>query len=358
MIHPDQFIHGYSILGNQFRKASLIKELKIEDKPLITSVLADVIENSCLYNPWFTPSFVRFAFSAWADALQEENVERWITKYATESINKKVPVTVAIIMAGNIPMVGLHDLLCVLASGNHALIRLSSADDRLIPVVLDVLCDSIPELKDRFTIVEGPMKNFDAVIATGSNNTSRYFEYYFGRYPHIIRKNRNSAALITGHETDDDLRKLADDIFIYFGLGCRNVSKLYIPEGFRIEEVIPFFDHYAYLADMHKYRNNYDYQKSLLLINRVPHLDNGFLLLKEDKSLISPISVLHTETYQSVGSLKNELFSLQDQIQCIISVSNEINSAIPPGRSQFPELWDYADNADTMEFLMNLRKIN
>jgi hypothetical protein len=257
-------------------------------------------------------------------------------------------------MAGNIPMVGLHDLICVLASGNHALIRLSSSDGILIPAVLKVLCNINPEFENKFSFVEGPLKNFDAIIATGSNNSSRYFDYYFGKYPHIIRKNRNGVAVLTGHETENDFKKLADDIFMYFGMGCRNVSKLYVPEGYNTEDIFQYFNDYSFLADLHKYRNNYDYQKSILLINRVKHLDNGFLLLKEDKSIMSPISVIHTETYHSAESLNHELQSKKDQIQCTVSTSRDIDSSIPPGRSQFPELWDYADGVDTLRFLLNL----
>jgi hypothetical protein len=169
-------------------------------------------------------------------------------------------------------------------------------------------------------------------------------------------KNRNGVAVITGNESEKEIRQLADDIFMYFGLGCRNVSKLYLPGGFKIEEILPYFNDYAFLADLHKYRNNYDYQKSLLLINRVPHLDNGFLLIKEDESLLSPISVVHTETYHSVKELNQHLAGMAERIQCIVSCSKDIDSAIPPGSSQFPELWDYADGVDTFAFLKNLQK--
>jgi len=354
MIHPDQLIHRLSDLGNEFLKPSLQQDIKKEEKLSNSSILAETIENSCYNNPWFIPSFVRFAFSAWAEALQREKVEKWSRRYFPGKNEYGVPAKVGIIMAGNIPMVGLHDLICVLASGHHAFIRLSSADELLIPAVLKILCDINPQLKDQFSFAEGPLKNFDAIIATGNNNSSRYFDYYFSKYPHIIRKNRNGVAVITGHESERDLRKLADDIFMYFGLGCRNVSKLYLPEGFKTEDIFPFLSDYSFLSDLHKYRNNYDYQKSILLINRIQHLDNGFILIKADPSLMSPISVINTETYHSMDSLNQHLHSLRDQIQCIVSCSKEVKSAIPPGRSQFPELWDYADGTDTMDFLMNL----
>jgi hypothetical protein len=354
MIHPEQLINSFTRLGDEFLKASIQKERMPQGVQSSGSVLAEAIDKSFIHNPWFIPSFVRFAIAAWAEALKEEKVSQWIRSYIPAKIEKKDPAVVGIIMAGNIPMVGLHDLICVLASGNHALIKLSSADDQLIPSVLETLYLFNPEFRERINFAEGPIKNFDAIIATGSNNSSRYFDYYFGKYPHIIRKNRNGVAVITGGETEENLRKLSDDIFMYFGLGCRNVSKLYLPDGFKIEDILPGFENYSFLSDLHKYRNNYDYQKSILLINRVPHLDNGFLLIKPDTALMSPISVVHTESYSSTESLNQQLFSLRDQIQCIISVSQEVDHAILPGQSQFPELWDYADGVDTMEFLMNL----
>jgi len=353
MIDPDHFINNFSSLGSEFQKALQIQDRRMDDHTSTRSFLADAIENSCYHNPWFIPSFVCFAFSAWAEALDEEKVSHWIKTYLP-GFREKNPATVGIIMAGNIPLVGLHDLICVLASGNHALIKLSAADNQLIPAVLETLYMFNPEFRDRVSFAEGPIKNFDAIIATGSNNTSRYFDYYFSKYPHIIRKNRNGVAVITGNEKEDDLKKLADDIFMYFGLGCRNVSKLYLPEGFRMEEIFPFFSDYSFLSDMNKYRNNYDYQKSIMLINRIPHLDNGFLIVKADASLISPISVINMETYHSIFTLNQHLLDLNEQIQCIVSCSKEVDSAIPPGRSQFPELWDYADGADTMDFLNNL----
>jgi len=353
-MHTEQIIHDFSSLGKEFLKASQEEEILPEGEPSQASLLTFEIDNSCYYNPWFIPSFTRFAYAAWAESLQEEKVAQWVRKYRPIIEEDKNPASVGIIMAGNIPMVGLHDLICVLASGNHALIRLSSSDDHLIPAVLDTLTTINAGLKNHFSLVQGPLKNFDAIIATGNNNSSRYFDYYFGRYPHIIRKNRNSVAIISGHETEEEMKKLATDIFMYFGLGCRNVSKLYLPDGLSIEDIMPFFDDYSFLADHHKYRNNYDYHKSIMLINRIEHRDNGFLLVMEEPSLMSPISVIHTETYHSIELLNKHLYQLHDQIQCIVSCHKEIDASILPGRSQLPELWDYADGTDTMEFLMKL----
>jgi len=356
MIDTERIIRSFTGLGAAFSEASLApdpgKVVSISDY----TVLKQSIEHAYHHNPWFVPAFVRFAFRAWAEALREDKVSKWIQNYLPGDGPMKPPSRVGIIMAGNIPMVGLHDLLCVLASGNHALIRLSQSDDQLIPAVLELLYQLNPEFKNQITVTSGPLKNFDAVIATGSNNTSRYFDYYFGKYPSIVRRNRNGVAVISGNEAESDLFKLADDIFVYFGLGCRNISKIYIPEDYKVEYLLPFFEEYAYLSDLHKYRNNYDYQKSLLLINIVFHLDNGFLLVKEDTSLMSPISVLHTETYSSPKTLNKHLSGIEGQIQCIVSALNGLDQAIPFGQSQYPELWDYADGIDSMAFLMNLRK--
>ncbi len=358
MVQPDKLIHDLTGLGNAFLYASGIQDAgKVhDDKFRADRTLSDAVGESYSHNQWFIPSFVSFACNAWAEALKERKIARWIGNYHLESFRAENPRTIAIIMAGNIPMVGLHDLICILASGYHALIKLSASDDQLIPAIIRVLCNIDPELSDRFIFSEGPLRNFDAIIATGSNNSSRYFDYYFGRFPHIIRKNRNSVAVITGHETGEELKKLADDIFMYFGLGCRNVSKLYLPAGYEVEKLFPFFEKYSFLSNLHKYLNNYDYQKSILLINRIAHSDNGFLLIKPDTSLISPVSVVHTEFYSSVDILNRQLSSLRDKIQCIVSCNKEIIDSIAPGKSQFPELWDYADNIDTMEFLMNLQK--
>jgi hypothetical protein len=347
MIHNSQMISCLSALGEEFRKAS-VPDLALD------SPLARAAELGYMQNPWFLPQFTRFSFAAWAEALREDKVRKWLGMYDYGKKRSKGPATVGLIMAGNIPMVGLHDLLCILASGNNALVKYSASDNQLIPAVTDLLASLNPELEGRVSISDGPLKNFDAIIATGSNNSSRYFEYYFSKYPSIIRKNRNGVAVVTGNETGEEIRKLADDIFMYSGLGCRNVSKIYLPESFTKESLFEFFSGYGFLQNNHKYMNNYDYQKSLLLINRVPHLDNGFLLLKEDNALITPVSVLNAETYMNIEMLRNQLILQQDQIQCTVTNNPLFENAVPFGRSQFPELWDYADGVDTMSFLVNL----
>lgn len=259
------------------------------------------------------------------------------------------------ILAGNIPLVGIHDVLSVLISGNHALIKASSQDNRLIKAVLNRLVAIEPAIAKQFTFVER-LEGFDAVIATGSNNSSRYFEYYFGKVPHIIRKNRNSVAVLTGHETNEQLFSLGADIFSYFGLGCRNVSKIFIPRDYRLATFFEAIEPYHDIIDHHKYNNNYDYNKSIYLVNRNEHLDNGFLLLKEDTGLISPLAVLFYEYYDDMEELSAKLNDQSSNIQCIVSETplNVNSQPVAFGKSQSPALWDYADGVDTMDFLTKL----
>jgi hypothetical protein len=301
-------------------------------------------------NGWFTEENIKFALKSWGDALSKENLQQWISKYKIEDIE---PKTVAIIMAGNIPLVGFHDFLSVLISGNKVLAKLSSNDKTLLPFLAEYLISVEPEFKNYIEFTDGKLENFDAVIATGSNNTARYFEYYFGKYPNIIRKNRNSAAILTGNETEEELKNLADDIFTYFGLGCRNVSKLYIPENYDFEAFFKGMFSWKEIIHNHKYINNYDYNKAVYLMDSFPLLDNEFMLLKEDTAFSSPISVVFYEKYNSLEDLSKELEEQSENIQCVVSKAG-INNEIPFGKAQNPELWDYADGIDTVEFLLKL----
>ena len=352
--NTDKLVNTLSQLGRIFHQVSLEPAEKTRDYLPEELLLENAIESAYMNNPWFIPLFVRFAFNAWAIALQPEKIRRWSASYGLPDLHDHERLTIGIIMAGNIPMVGLHDLICVLASGHNALARLSSSDDILIPAISEIICRIDPDLRERIRFTREPMKNFDAVIATGSNNSSRYFDYYFGRYPNIIRKNRNGIAVLTGEETEEDMIKLADDIFLYFGLGCRSISKIFVPEGYDFSKIFDSANRYILFSDHHKYRNDYDYQKSIMLINSVHHEDNGFLLIKQDQSFISPISVLHAEYYRSVQELSVQLTEKQDQVQCTVSNSHSMKNTIRPGQSQLPELWDYADGLDTLKFLMNL----
>jgi hypothetical protein len=310
----------------------------------------DLLALSQSHNGWFTREQVYFAVQSWAEALTEENLTKWLSNYCFPNVQ---PKTVGLILAGNIPLVGFHDFLCVLISGNKVLVKTSSSDQHLIKFLAKYLTSVEEGFKDFITFTEGKLEDFDAVIATGSNNTARYFEYYFKNKPSIIRKNRNSVAILNGDETYEDLVNLGEDIFRYFGLGCRNVSKLFVPKGYNFDAFFKAVFEYQEVIHYEKYSNNYDYNKAVFLMSNFKLLDNGFLTLKEDSSYSSPISSVFYEFYESLSELKVRLENDKDQIQCIVS-NDLIENSIAFGQTQKPQLWDYADNVDTLEFLISI----
>lgn len=336
-----QRINAFAALG-KFLKQLVSENNDSETEHTLLRVQAE--------NGWFTIENIKSALKNWGEALSEENLNQWISNYKIEETE---PKTVAIIMAGNIPLVGFHDFLSVLVTGNKVLVKLSSTDKTLLPFLADKLISIAPEFKNYIEFSDEKLQNFDAVIATGSNNTARYFEYYFGKYPNIIRKNRNSVAVLTGAEAEEDLTALADDIFQYFGLGCRNVSKIYIPENYDFEPFFKAMYSWKEIIHNHKYINNYDYNKAVYLMDSFPLLDNEFMLLKEDTGFSSPISVVFYEKYVSLENLKNELKIHSENIQCTVS-KNVMHNEIPFGKAQNPELLDYADGIDTVDFLLKL----
>ncbi len=307
--------------------------------------LAELAGRARQENPWFTEDNVKRALKGISYMLEKSKLEKWISSY---SLKESTPKIVGIVMAGNIPMVGFHDLLCVLISGHYAAIKPSSDDQFLTNTLVNWITEIEPRFKRNIEIREH-LTNIDAVIATGSDNTSRYFEYYFKDIPHVIRKNRTSIAVLNGEESEEDLKKLGEDIFSYFGLGCRNVSKVYTPKGFDLRQTFPHFESFNDCINHHKYRNNYDYYKSIYLVNKTPHLDTGALLTVSTDDLVSPVSVLYHQEYDSMENLNKVLEESKEKIQCIVSKKN-----IPFGKAQQPELWDYADDVDTMKFLMEL----
>jgi hypothetical protein len=311
-----------------------------------SSELEDLINNQQYNNPWFTPDNVRMAIKAIADELTCENLEKWTSSYPALN-SRRDSINVGIVMAGNIPLAGFHDFLSVLMADHSVTAKTSSKDQQLIVFISKVLCKINPEFSNRITFPGGLLKGFDAVIATGSNNTSRYFEYYFGKYPHIIRKNRNSAALLTGEETEKELSDLGTDIFSYFGLGCRSVSKIFLPEGYDIVKMTSCWSRYSILTNHNKYGNNYDYNKAIFIVNKDKFIDTGYLLLKESKEISSPVAVLNYEFYESINSVRRYLKETGKSIQCIVSRND-----IPFGMAQSPQLWDYADGTDTLDFLL------
>ena len=302
-------------------------------------------------NPWFTPQNILHALNYWANELNVININSWLAKYQISENN--TPKKVGVIMAGNIPMVGFHDLLCVFLSGHQFNGKPASDDQILIPHFVEILASIAPEVKEELLFSEQFLKNMDAYIGTGSNNSARYFEYYFRNKPHVIRSNRNGIAVLTGEETKADFEKLGEDIFRYFGLGCRNVSKLFVPHGYNFnaffEGIYPFFE----MVNHNKYGNNYEYNRTVYLMGNEKLLDNNFLILKEDKGLSSPIAVLFYEYYTDLNELNKHLLENENSLQCVISNHQQLAKALPFGKSQKPALHEYADGFDTMRFLLD-----
>lgn len=305
-------------------------------------------------NAWFTEDNVRYAINAIALNLREDKLREWICLYPLTEFNREKIRKVGVVMAGNIPLVGFFDFFYVLMSGNRIIAKLSSQDKQLLPLLSSALNHIEPSFPDYITFTESQLKDIDAIIATGSDNTARYFDYYFSKYPNIIRKNRNSIAILSGYESQEELNLLGEDIFQYFGFGCRNISKLYVPEKYDLAKIFTAFEDKKEIINHFKYLNNYEYNKAIYLINQIPHLDNGFLLLKEDSSLHSPIGTLYYEYYKDDEDLNMKLKNNKDKIQCIVSNCYNQEETVKIGNAQHPGLNDYADGIDVMNFLHSI----
>ncbi len=326
--------------------ASLGKRLSHMDEESFEE-LAWRVQNN---NNWFRKSELKEAINGLIFMLQEDKLQKWVSNY---TLAIKSPKVVGLMMAGNIPAIGFHDMLSILIAGHRLKAKLSSTDTILPVYLMDELVKIEPRFAAQYQFAD-MLKEVDAIIATGSDNSARYFEYYFNKYPHIIRKNRSSVAILTGAESTEELTALGKDIFLYYGLGCRNVSKLYLAKDFPLPRLLDALASYEHIADNHKYNNNYDYNKSIYLVNGIPHLDNGFLLLKEDEHLVSPISVVFYEYYDDQNDLANKLALQKEKIQCIVAQKPSPFTQTSFGEAQTPELWDYADGVDTLVFLENL----
>ncbi|GGG99212.1 acyl-CoA reductase [Polaribacter pacificus] len=334
---------------SQFSQKEIIKKDNIAHNDLFFDGFKHQIKLAGESNSWFTKENILFALESWSTALTSDNLNEWTTQLEGSEKAK----TVAIIMAGNIPLVGFHDFLSVLISGHDVLIKQSSNDKHLLPFIAKYLEFAEPSLKGTITFTEQALTDYDAVIATGSNNTARYFDYYFKDKPNIIRKSRNSVAILTGNETDKQLEALSDDVFQYFGLGCRSVSKLYVPKGYNFDAFFNGMYAKKELIENAKYANNYDYNKAVYLMSLFDLLENGFLMLKEDQSYASPIATVFYEYYEDLETLEQKLAADADKIQCVVSkgvLSNEIEF----GKTQKPKLWDYADGINTLDFLSKI----
>lgn len=346
-------IKAFAKLGeflSQFQPDGIVKNDTVVMNDTFFDPFNQQVDRAYEFNGWFTKDNVLTAFSKWGNILNFNNLNNWTSQY-----NLKTPtaLNIGVIMAGNIPLVGFHDFLSVLISGHHIIAKQSSSDSYFLPLIAKYLEYVEPEFKGRISFTEERLKNLDAVIATGSNNTARYFDYYFGKYPSIIRRNRNSVAILTGDESEQDLINLGEDIFRYFGLGCRSVSKLYVPKGYDFDKFFQAVYKFKEVIYYNKYVNNYDYNKAVYLMSEYKLLENGFLMLKEDQSYASPIATMFYEAYTDMQTLEQKLEADKDAIQCIVGKSDQIKM-IDFGETQTPQLWDYADDVDTLAFLQNL----
>jgi len=344
-------IEAFTKLGAIIRQ--YLSQEQVDSKDTRQALLHQQVQKAWQENPWFTREHVLEALRSLAALLERDHLDQWIRQYPRLQ-QEPDPLTIGVVNAGNIPLVGFHDMLCVLMAGHIYYGKLSSKDKHLPRAIASILEETEPGLKDRIILEENQLKNFDAIVATGSNNTARYFHYYFDPYPHIIRKNRNGVAVLTGRESDKELENLAADALLYFGLGCRNVSKLYIPHDADIPGILDRFSGYEKLLDNPKYANNYDYHKSVFIMNQAPHYDTGFLLLRENTRIASPLATLHYEQYNDIARVKKDIEAQDQHIQCVVSHSDVFPDAIPFGQAQHPNLWDYADGIDTLEFLLSL----
>tara|TARA_B110000263_G_scaffold247366_1_gene260074 strand:+ start:1591 stop:2637 length:1047 start_codon:yes stop_codon:yes gene_type:complete len=315
-----------------------------------TSELDKAIDLAYKYNTWFTEDSVKKALNEWSKQLNYNSLKNWTDQYKIEDKSEK---KIAIIMAGNLPLVGFHDLLCGLIMNFHCIVKLSSDDKILIPFIVEYLDSIVPGIKNQVKFTTNPIKDFNGVIATGSNNSFKYFEYYFGNYPNLLRKTRHSIAILDGKETEMDLKKLGNDIFTYFGMGCRSVSKLLVPKGYDFDLLFNALFDFKEIINHNKYVNNYDYNKAVYLMSEQKFIENGFIILKEDEKLGSPIGCLFFEYYENPKDLNAYISDIKDSLQCVVSNLNILNST-SFGSSQRPKIDDYADNTNTLDFLLKI----
>lgn len=337
----DKRINDFAALGTK-----ILSDLRCE------SALSTVINEAHTHNPWFTPNNIHKSIRAIASQwLSNETLENWVAQYPSHMFAPLKPKTVGVIMAGNIPFVGFHDFLCVLASGNRFLGKTSSKDGGLMRTMGNLLIEINPEYEQYIEFTDGQIKGFDAIIATGSDNTARYFDFYFKNYPSIIRKHRNSIAIITGKETPHDFEQLGFDIFDYFGLGCRNVSKLLVPKNYDFTPMLDSFANWSNLINHNKYANNYEYNRAIYTMNRVAHLDTGYLIVTPSEYIESPVGVIFYQEYSTPQDAMEYINLHTDKIQCVVGNTTTHHNAITFGTTQMPQIDDYADGIDTIKFM-------
>lgn len=341
-------IDSFQLLGD------ILSQFPDGTSPEVNRILGEAITLSERENAWFTRSNQLYALNSIGKQLTGEKLTRWVEPYRDALENRREVLHIGLVMAGNIPLVGFHDFLCVLMSGNIARIKLSRDDRHLLPALAELLSLADPRWKGKIIFEPDRLSGFDAIIATGSNNTSRYFEYYFGKYPHIIRRHRNSVGVLTGSESAETLSGFIHDMLCYFGLGCRNISLVFVPEGYDFGKLISMLHDHIHYLDHHKFRNNYDYNRSLLILNGDDFTEAGPLLLKEDHSPASGIAMLHYNFYHDIAVAEGTLQLWENEIQCVVCEKKLAVPTVTPGRTQDPTWTDYADHVDVMRFLTDI----
>lgn len=352
MLSIDQKIKCLLTLAKQIKEvlgASSETDLNAESKQRLYRLIPAISHK----NPWFSEWSVLNSLLGIVEMLHEEDVLEWVSRYVLEINAKKEQKKIGIVMAGNLPLVGFHDFVTVFMADEIALVKLSSDDLELFPAIMDLMIATEPTVSNCYEIQEKNLSGMDKIIATGSDNTARYFKHYFGKYPNVIRKSRTSIAILRTTDATDGYLQLARDLFYYYGMGCRNVSKLFVPKEFDLvrlmDELVTFTNEPQVQMDNVKYINNLEYHKSIMLINGVSFLDGGFFFLKEDRSLFSPVSIINFERYESEEEVEQFIEQNRDAIQCVVGSGNK---EIPFGQAQLPKLWDYADDVDVMQFLL------
>lgn len=339
--HPST-ITAFSALGQLFRDYT-------HDKTSTNNWIQELdnaIVNASNQNKWFTKENLEFCLRSWGNTLTESHIATWLSSYPSQQTTQRL----GLVLAGNIPLVGLHDVLCGLACGYHLEVKYSSNDAVLLPFVVNFLCEKQPEWKGNIHFTDNKLTKFDRVIATGSSNTARYFQYYFKDVPHIVRKTRNGVAVLDGNESEKELKALCVDIMQYFGLGCRSVSHLMVPQGYDFNNLFLALYEHRDIIHHNAYANNYDYNKAVFLMQEEDLLENGFIMLKKDNTLNSPIACVHYSTYSNIMAAEKSIEAQQESIQCV--VSNCLDNTLAFGQTQHPKLNDYADHVDTMAFLL------
>ncbi len=346
----EQRIQAFVALGLEIRQ--LLEDPESQALNVRQQQLKKLAANLYLSNAWFSPDQVELALQGLVRLLDEDALRGWLESYKS-SLDKPSAATIGVVMAGNLPAVGFHDFLCVLLSGRKITAKLSSDDRLLLPALAAMLVAIEPGFANDIHFSDGKLLPFEAIIATGSNNSSRYFEYYFAQYPRIIRRSRTSVAILNGLETEADLALLANDVFSFYGMGCRSVTHVFLPEGFSPIRFLEQCGQWSHLQHHSKFFHNYEYHRAGFLINQIAHFDNGFLILKEDAAWQSPVAVLHYSMYTNYEDVKSEILQRREEVQVVAMLKPDKDlQAVPFGTTQMPGPADYADGVDTLQFIL------